>query len=93
MKRVPKSSINLDALTGPVANLRAVAGDEMMEEALAILRARLKLTPEKVAALWLRTINPDCIPYVDEECAVRGVSDKTLKAMKDAKELPRVWGT
>jgi hypothetical protein len=82
--------INLEALTGPAANLRAVAGDAMMHDALALVQARLRLTPEKLAVLLLRQLNPEEILYVPEECRLRGVSDKTLKGMKDGKELPAV---
>lgn len=88
MKRPAKPIVNLDSLTGEVANLRAVAGDEMMQAAFAIVRERLDLTPEKLALLLLRILNPDEIVQQGEEATLRGVRHETLKGYKDGKLLP-----
>lgn len=50
-------------------------------------------TGEKKAALILvRTLNPDEVLKESEECILRGVSDKTLRGMKQRRELPVVCG-
>lgn len=57
-------------------------------EDLDAVRERLKLTPEKLRLRLIRILNPDEILEEREECVLRGVSDKTLKGMKDRGELP-----
>ena len=80
--------IDLDALTGDLANLRALAGDAMMQEACGLLRERLKLTPEKLMLLMLRRVNPEEIVQKGEEAHLRGVRHETLAGHKDRRELP-----
>ena len=81
--------VALDSLPD-FAALRAIAGDAMMQEALVLLRERLALTPEKLMAMMMRQIAPNELLTVPEECALRGVTAKPLKAMKDAKVIPQI---
>lgn len=83
-------AVNLDTLNGAAANLRALAGDEMTQAALALVRERLDLTPEKLALLFLRILNPLEILNEGEEQIARGVSAPCLRGMKEREELPRV---
>lgn len=87
MKKNPK--LNLDNLNGPLANLRAVAGDPMMQEALEIMRERLALTPEKLALMILRIVNPDEMIGQVEEAELRGVKPETLRNAKANGDFPR----
>lgn len=84
------AQVDLDSLSPELANLRAVGGDAMMQAAFAIVRERLDLTPEKLALMILRAVAPHEIITEGDECKLRGVSDKTLRGMKDRGELPRV---
>ena len=46
----------------------------------------------KLALLLVLEWNPNEIPEENEECSVRGVTDKTLRGMKQRRELPAVYG-
>ena len=91
-KRSSPQVVNLDALTGNAVNLRALAGDEMMQDALALVRARLGLTAESLASMLIREFAPDWVLRGYEEEGARGVSKNTLGAMKQRGELPQVCG-
>lgn len=64
--------------------LRLVAGEEMFAAALPLLRARMKLTPEKLALILLRELNPDARIEQGEEATIRGVKAETLRDLKEA---------
>lgn len=89
MKRPPKPAIDL-ALIGPeLASLRAIAGDEMMHEAFAIVRERLALTPEKLALMIVRAVAPDQFIKLGEEHTLRGIGKAdTLRDYKLQKLFP-----
>lgn len=84
----PASAVNLDALTGNLATLRAIAGDEMCSEAMLLLRADLELTPHKLMLMLKRAVAPDAIILKGDEAELRGVHHDTLKGHKDRRELP-----
>ena len=89
MKRA-KDSIDLSMLGPELATLRALGGDAMMHEALAIARERLALTPEKLALLIVRAVAPDELIGETEESRLRGCSPVTLRAMKERGDVRRV---
>lgn len=89
-KKPKAAAMGLSSIGPELASLRAIAGDEMMALAMAIARDRLKLTPEKLALMILRTVARDEILGEGEEAIVRGVSAPTLRNMKDRQEIPRV---
>lgn len=91
-KSAQPNEIDLDRLTGQAVNLRAVAGDEVMTQAIELLRKRLKLTPEKVMLLLLREIAPDWVLLAYEEEEVRDVSKNCLAGMKQRGEIPQICG-
>jgi hypothetical protein len=68
--------------------LQFIAGEKLMADALEIVRDRLELTPDKLALMVVRLINPDEILGEQEEAKVRGVSRNTLRDMKGRGELP-----
>lgn len=91
-KKCPRSSTpapNLDALTGELANLRVVAGDELMSDACQLLRQRLKLTPQKLMLILLREVAPDEWVGQLEEAALRGRKPETLREAKARGDFPR----
>lgn len=88
-KRTPKPAVNLDGLTGDLANLRAIAGDEMTQAAIELLRERLHLTPEKLMLIFLRNVAPDELVQQGEEANLRGIAKPdTLKGYKDEGFFP-----
>jgi hypothetical protein len=87
--RVSALTPNLDALTGELANLRVVAGDELMAEACGLLRQRLKLTPQKLMLILLRELAPDEWVGQLEEAALRGRKPETLREAKARGDFPR----
>ncbi len=84
MKRASKGAqVNLDAIPG-IAGLRAVAGEDMMQEAFTLLRARLELTPEKLMLMLLRQFAPEERVEQGEEARLRGIPKRdTLTSLKN----------
>jgi hypothetical protein len=61
----------------------------LRDEAMRLAVARLELTPEKLALLIVRAVNPDECIEQGEEATLRGLRRETLKGYKDGGEYPR----
>jgi len=85
-----KSAPEIPALTSELQLLQLVADPAVMAAALPIVRERLRLTPEKLALILIRLINPDEDIGQVEESKLRGVRPETLKGYKEEKLLPRL---
>lgn len=73
----------LDSL--PIGLLKPLITPPVLE----LVKARLKLTDEKLALILVRLINPDELINEGEEAILRGVRPETLKKYKDSDDLPR----
>lgn len=69
-----------------LANLPAALVNQAMQLAIA----RMDLTPEKLATILVRALNPDEIIGETEEAKLRGVSPTTLRGYKSDGILPKV---
>lgn len=92
MSRPKNSTVDLSSIGPELASLRAIAGDDMMAKAMEIARARLKLTPERLALMIVRAVAPDLVLCAYEEEEVRDVSKNALTAMKQRGEIPQICG-
>lgn len=89
-KNSPLPASSPDIGCNALSLLCTVAGADMLASAIPILRDQMRLTPEKLALLLHRLLNPDHVPGEAQEAIIRGMSAPTLRAMKQAKELPTV---
>jgi hypothetical protein len=77
------------AVAALLEQLLALLPQELVGEAMTLAIERLKLNPEKLALLIVRSLNPDEVLGACEEAVLRGVTRKTLGAMKSRGELPK----
>ncbi len=89
MKTPKKAGGAVPPVASVIELLQLIAGPALMAESMPLVRARMKLNPEKLALLLGRLVNPDERIGQGEECTLRGVSANTMKAMKDARLFPR----
>lgn len=80
------------ALTSALALLQLVADPADFAAAIPILRARMKLTPDKIALILARVLNPEEFIKKGEEVTLRGLHEETLKNYKEEKLLPEFIG-
>jgi hypothetical protein len=77
------------AVVALLEQLLAMLPPETVGQAMTIAVERLRLNPEKLALLIVRSLNPDEVLGASEEALLRGVTRKTLGAMKGRGELPK----
>jgi hypothetical protein len=82
----------LPALLSTLQLIQLVAGDEMMREAIPLVRAQLKLTPEKLAIMLRRIVNPDGFTEKGDEATLRGIKEETLRGYKKDGFFPEYLG-
>lgn len=63
---------------------------DLVAQAYELAAKRLEMTPEKLSLLIVHVVNPVEVLMEREEALLRGLSEKTMKAMKDRGEVPRV---
>lgn len=86
---VPEHLPDIRGAKSALEVLLRIASSEVLDRVCA----RLQADPEKLTLMILREINSLHVFEEKEEQQIRGVSDKTLRGMKDRGEVPRVMGS
>lgn len=84
------SNVPSDAV--PLSLLLSRLPAALVDEAMGIAIEKMKLTPEKLALILVRALNPDENIEKGEEADLRGIDRKILKEYKDARFLPEHFG-
>lgn len=80
-EKSPKSSS--PESIGEIVLLRELAGEKMWAAALPLVRDKLKLTPDRLAAMIARRLSPERHVKQGEEALLRVLDEDTLREYKE----------